>query len=247
MKIIFLGTSHGVQAVDRYCQSMLIETAQGSYIIDAGAPVMDCLIRLSYDLKKIKGVFITHLHSDHTDGLLGLISLANWYYKEMKFDVFLPEQGGIEGVGAYLSAVFKNSPNYPNDRIHMHLVEEGVIYEHNGMKITAFPTGHMEHYNRPAYGYLLEAEGKKLYISGDLNGGRIDYPEFLNTEPVDTFVVECAHFSAESLVEKLRNCKAKYVMPVHVWTLDKYDTIKNHAEEFSFRLEYPVDGDCFEI
>ena len=83
-------------------------------------------------------------------------------------------------------------------------------------------SGHMEHYNRPAYGYLLEVKGKKLYISGDLNSGRIDYQEFLNIEPVDTFVVECAHFSAECLVEKLRSCKAKCEMPVHIWALYKY-------------------------
>lgn len=247
MKIIFLGTSHGVQAADRYCQSMLIETVRGSYIIDAGAPVMDCLIRRSYDLKRIKGVFITHLHSDHTDGLFGLMTLANWYYKEMKFDVFMPEQGSIDGVGAYLSAVFKNSSDYPNDRIHMRLLEEGIVYEDNSMKITAFPTGHMEPYNRPSYGYLLEAEGKKLYISGDLNGERIDYPEFLDKESVDAFVVECAHFGAEQLVEKLRGCKAKCVMLVHVWTLDKYDTIKSHTAELPFNLECPEDGDCFDI
>ncbi len=247
MKIIFLGTSHGVPAKDRYCQSMLIETEEGSYIIDAGAPVMDCLLRLSYDLKKIKAVFITHLHSDHTDGLFGLLSLASWYYKEMDFDVFIPEQSGIEGIDAYLSAVFKKSPNYPNNRVRLKLVEEGYTYKDGEMKVTAFPTGHLEHYNRPAYGYLLEAEGKRLYVSGDLNGGRIDYPEFLNEEKVDTFIVECAHFDAERLVEKLKNCKAKCVMPIHVWTLDKYDVFKKHEEELPFRMEYPKDGDCFEI
>ena len=247
MKILFLGTSHGVQEVDRYCQSMLIETEQGSYIVDAGAPVMDCLIRMSYDLKKIKAVFITHLHSDHTDGLLGLMSLSSWYYKEMDYDIFLPEQDGIDGITAYLSAVFKKSPNYPNDRVRMHLIEDRNVYQDDNIKVTAFPTGHMEHCNRPAYGYLLEAEGKRLYISGDLNGGRIDYPEFLDEEEVDAFVVECAHFTAEGLIEKLRDCKAKCVMPVHGCLREKYHIFRSHEAGLPFRLEYPKDGDCFEI
>ena len=55
----------------------------------------------------------------------------------------------------------------------------------------------MEKDHRPAYGYLLEADGGRLYVSGDLNAEKIDYPDFLNTDPVDLFVVECAHFSAE--------------------------------------------------
>ena len=127
------------------------------------------------------------------------------------------------------------------------MVEKGCFYQDDHIKVTAFPTGHIEHVNRPAYGYLLEAEGKKVYISGDLNGERIDYPEFINEETVDTFVVECAHFPAEKLIAKLQSCKAKRVMPVHVWKQDKYDIFRAAEKELPFRMEYPNDGDCVEV
>ena len=61
MQIRFLGTSHGVPMPERFYQSMLIETDNGnSYLVDAGAPVMDLLVRLNYDLTRVKAAFITH-------------------------------------------------------------------------------------------------------------------------------------------------------------------------------------------
>ena len=45
------------------------------------------------------------------------------------------------------------------------------------------------------------------------NGETIDYPAFLEEEPVDAFVVECAHFPAERLAERLLSCKAEKVTP----------------------------------
>ena len=62
MKIKFLGTSHGVPLPERHYQSILIETDNGDYLFDAGAPVMECWIKEGYDLTKLKSVFVTHVH-----------------------------------------------------------------------------------------------------------------------------------------------------------------------------------------
>lgn len=55
-----------------------------------GAPISDILIRCKYPLSKLKAAFITHVHRDHISGLINLLDLANWYYKDM--DVFLLEK-----------------------------------------------------------------------------------------------------------------------------------------------------------
>ena len=54
MKITFLGTSHGVPAADRYCSSAMIEVNGSVYLIDAGAPVIDLLIRQALKAYKHK-------------------------------------------------------------------------------------------------------------------------------------------------------------------------------------------------
>ena len=53
MKITFLGTSHGVPAADRYCSSTMLEINGARYFIDAGAPLIDILLRRGVDLNKV--------------------------------------------------------------------------------------------------------------------------------------------------------------------------------------------------
>ncbi|MBR6321249.1 MAG: MBL fold metallo-hydrolase [Lachnospiraceae bacterium] len=241
MKITFLGTSHGVPAKERYCQSMLVENGENAYLIDAGAPVIDLLLRMNFDLKRLKAIFITHMHGDHISGLQAIMDLASWYFKDMDFDVYLTEKERTECLEALLDS-------YPNERVRRHLITGGgPVYEKDGMKVTAFPTTHMEARNRPAYGFLLETADQKLYISGDLNGEKIDYPDFINEDPVDLFVVECAHFAAEALCEKLQCCAAKTTAVIHTFPLDKYDVLKAAGGSLPCKLLLPEDGDIVEI
>ena len=244
MKIDFLGTSHGVPSKERYCQSVLFTARDNGYLIDAGAPVMDLLIRRSYDLKKLKAVFITHMHTDHTDGLFRLLSLADWYYKKMSYDLYLPEQKGIDCI---MEVMKYHDPAFAADRLRFHRMQEGLVFENDDIRVSAFPTGHIRCFNRPAYGYLLEAEGKRVYLSGDLDAERVDYPEFLDEEETDVLIVECAHFPAARLLERLKTCKAKRVMVIHAGPEDELEKIRKAAGDFPFPLLLPNDGDCFDV
>ena len=87
MKLTFLGTSHGVPEGDRFCSSLLLEVGENAYLIDGGAPVADILIRKNYDFEKIKGIFTSHAHSDHTFGMLQFLSLCNWRYKNVNMEM----------------------------------------------------------------------------------------------------------------------------------------------------------------
>lgn len=241
MKITFIGTSHGVPEVNRYCQSILIETREKSFLVDAGAPVIEYLIREGYSLEQLNAVFISHMHSDHVAGLPHLLGLATWYFKGMKFDTYLPDQSGMD----YLCHAVTAKP-FPNDRVRLRLEEQGTFYRENGLQVTAFTTGHLEE-PRKSYGFLLEAEGKRIYISGDLNHEKIDYPEFLDEEEVDVFIVECAHFPAKKLLAKLKTCNAKNVMPVHVFPSEQYEVLQEGAKDMPFTMICPNDGDTFTV
>ena len=96
MKITFLGTSHGVPAADRFCSSTMIEIGEAVYLIDGGAPTGDLLIRNGINYDRIKAVFTTHIHGDHTLGMLGMLSLSNWKFRTSSYVTYLATEEGIE-------------------------------------------------------------------------------------------------------------------------------------------------------
>ena len=245
MKITFLGTSHGVPCANRFCQSMLIEFGESAYLVDAGAPVIDLLIRKNFDFKKLKAVFITHMHGDHIDGLLSLIDLSTWYFKETSYDVYLTEEEGISCFKNMIEMIFKNCAKFPEERIRFKLVDAGMVYKDENVEVTAVPTKHLAVWGgRPSYGYVIADKDKKIYISGDLDGNEIDYNEITEKEEIDAFIVECAHFMPDRLIEKLKKCVAKRVVLIHGYR----EEIKKYFDDFektnpSFELIYPNDGD----
>ena len=244
MKIKFLGTSHGVPMPGRHYQSILIETQNASYLVDAGAPVMDILINEQYDLNRIKAVFVTHAHADHMMGLLDMVTLTSWYYKNLSYDVYLPEERAIDGVRNFSSVMLFGEVS---DRIRYHVIEEGAFFDDGNLKVTAVHTAHMESCSNVAYGFMLEADGKKVYVTGDMHGSLKDFPTEYLCEPTDLFISECAHFPAERLIEKLADVNAKKIAVVHVYAVNKYEILAEYAQKSGKPLCFPNDGDVIEL
>lgn len=244
MKITFLGTSHGVPDTDRYCQSILIETGDSAYLVDAGAPVIDLLTRKGFDLKKIRAVFITHMHGDHIDGLLSFVDLSMWYYKEVSYDIYVTEEEGIPCFKNMLNMIHRNSMTFPDERLRFKLVDENFCYDDGNVIVKAVPTNHLSCCNRPAYGYVIEDKDKKIYVSGDLCADNIDYNDIADREELDAFMVESAHFEGARLIEKLKSCIAKKVMIIHGYRDEIADDFAEFEKtDIAFELIYPSDGD----
>ena len=237
MKIRFFGTSHGVPMPGRFCQSILFETEEGLYLVDGGAPVADLLIREGYDLTRLRAVFLTHQHSDHMLGLLHLLDLATWYFKEMRFTVYLPEENGPDFFRSTLS--FLEGPL--TDRIDYRTYTEGAVYAEEGLTVSACPTRHIA--PRPAYGFLLEYGENRVYVTGDMRGDLSDFPSELLSRPVDLLIPECAHCSAEDLFALCEETAAKTVSPVHVYPTAKYGILEERAKASRKSWAFPADGD----
>ena len=62
MKIVFLGSSHGVPEPNRKCSSALIEAGGSKYIVDMGTNAIEDLITRGIAAREIRAVFITHMH-----------------------------------------------------------------------------------------------------------------------------------------------------------------------------------------
>lgn len=240
MKITFLGTSHGLPDTDRYCSSILLEVGERAYLIDGGAPVADLLLRRGIPYGKIRALFNTHLHSDHILGSLPLLSLINWYYREATITAYLPEEAGCRLITDLL---ILSDGTFDADRVRLVPYDASFRYADGVIDLTPIPTRHMAGVGRPSYAFLIRAEGKAVLFSGDFCGDLSDFPEILYREPVDLFVTECAHFSVEALVDKLRGTdRPALCARVAVTHIHPMETKEPQIREAAQAVELPHAG-----
>ncbi|MBQ9773699.1 MAG: MBL fold metallo-hydrolase [Clostridia bacterium] len=246
MKITFFGTSDGIPRPGHFCTSTMIEAGGNVYLVDAGAPVIDLLLRHGKHPTEIKAFFNTHGHSDHLDGLTQLLTLCGWAYKTTSFDLFMPEQRIIDAFVSYKEALMGEA--FPLDRLRMQIFSAGVVYDDGVMKVTAIPTRHCE--PRPSYAFLLEAEGKRVLLSGDLSQflAKGDYPAIVSEEELDLFVCEMAHFGEEHILPYLEKCRAKRVMFNHYQPRKEADIARlAEPNRFPFPVSAAEDGEVVEL
>ena len=242
MKITFVGTSHGVPAKDRYCSCYMIESGGKIYMVDAGAPAAEMILRYDGDVYDFRALFTTHVHSDHTVGMLHLISLMNWYYKASSGSFFITEQNHIDATLRWLET--SGSGVFDKDRLHMELAHPGVVYEDENIKAEYIPTKHMPN----SYSVLITEGETRVLFGGDFSAWLTgaDVPK-ITEEEIDLFVCEMAHFTAEQITPYLEKCHTKKLAFTHVYPLQKYDDIEKMKGKYSFSIITPDDGDVIEI
>lgn len=246
MKIVFLGTSHGVPTAERACSAALIEVGGAIYYVDAGTAMTERTLAAGRRLENIRAVFNTHCHSDHILGAVHLVDLFNWYYKELSIDLYLPEQSVIDGIKGLVSATTRP---IDEERIRFHAVGAGEIYRDENITVSLYPTRHLECAGRPSFGVLIEGEGKRVYFSGDMSQwlAANDFPTEIVGSGLDLFVTEFAHFRAEHLLPHLDGIKAKAVAFNHVYPLESYEDIERIRGKYPFEIITPDDMTEIEI
>ena len=199
MRIVFLGSSHGIPEPNRRCSSALIEVGENRYFIDMGCQSIEDLINRNISPDSIKGIFITHMHGDHTNGLLSFLDISSWKFKTVDPVIFLPGQME-ESVNAIRGWVQCNG--VPLRDFRFQPVKEGALFDDGIIRVTAYRTKHIA----DAYAYLVEAEGKRVLFSGDLyRDPQEDFPVSVFSAPVDLAICESAHFFATAYLPILKD------------------------------------------
>ncbi len=223
MKITFFGTSHGAPELNRKCTSTLIEVGESRYFIDMGSQSIEGLVNRGIDVNTVKAVFITHMHGDHTHGLLSFVDLCGWYFKSSHPKIFVPCE--VEKIKSVIDEWFLLNGSVLRDNIEFFKVNEGVIFDDGTVKITAFKTMHCQ----SSFAYLVECEGRRVLFSGDLNHHpETDFPMSVFERPLDICVCESAHFEFTRLLPIFEGKDVKNIYFNHLYPprLNSFDEIK---------------------
>lgn len=176
LHIGFCGTGSPLPNRDRAAACTVVIADGKLFVFDMGGGSGNNLTMMGLPLDKIEGVWLTHLHSDHFEGL-GPFTLQRWAGTSAKtpLPVFGPE--GVNEITDGLNAAYRIDSTY---RIAHHgeavvppsgfgmtgtAISPGIVYDADGVKITAFAVDHDP--IKPAFGYRVDWKGRSVTISGD--------------------------------------------------------------------------------
>src|ERR671932_1909925 len=88
MRIVFLGTSSAVPTIERGLSSIALLRGKELLLFDAGEGMQRNFIRAGLGMNKKMKIFISHMHADHSVGLLGLLQTMALQGREKSIDIY---------------------------------------------------------------------------------------------------------------------------------------------------------------
>jgi len=173
LKVTLLGTGNPRPVMSRFGPSILVEAGTQKLIFDCGRGATQRLYQLKIPFTAVTGLFLTHLHSDHTVGIPDLW-LTGWAMgRDTPLLVWGPE--GTKAMMQHLQEAYAFDIHIRRDvdtklpgagvEVVAKDIEEGVVYNRAGVKVTAFLVDHGE--IKPAFGYRVDYGGHSVTLSGD--------------------------------------------------------------------------------
>lgn len=172
MRVILLGTGGPELTQNRAGYATLVEAGGQTLLFDAGRNVLQRLYESKIKATDVTRVFFTHLHSDHIEGLPGLW-MTSWFLlgRDKPMHVWGPRGTAdmIKGMQTMFQFDMTHRVNRFNDirnlKITVTEIKDGVIYDHGGVRVTAFSVWHGD--GNPAFGYRIDYRNRSVVLSGD--------------------------------------------------------------------------------
>jgi len=167
--VALLGTGTPNPRPDRFGPSTLVEAGPEKLVFDCGRSCTTRLWQLKIPVGTVK-LFVTHLHSDHTVGIPDLWLtgfLSNPYGRRTgPFRIWGPK--GTVAMMTHMREAYDADIliRKPKDGYEIEAKDftEGVVYDENGVRVTAFKVPHGD---VDAYGFRIDYRNHSVVISGD--------------------------------------------------------------------------------
>ncbi len=176
IRVTLLGTAAGPPVrLNRYQMSTLVEAGGERLLFDCGRGTTLRLTQAGIPIGEVDKLFLTHLHSDHIVDIPDLYLSAWAARSQRKFPLEIWGPAGTHAMMENLQKAFAFDIHIRRDvdehfsaegiKAISHDISEGVVYEKNGVKVTAFLVDHGP--VKPAFGYRVDYSGHSVVISGD--------------------------------------------------------------------------------
>jgi ribonuclease Z len=172
-QIILLGTGTPYPDPNASGPATAVVVGKRVFLFDAGPGVMRQMNAAGLPISGPEAVFITHLHTDHTLGYPDLI-LTSWIMRRVwPLPVYGPT--GLRRMTRHLLAAYAEDIQVRTEglereiagayRVKVSEIKSGVIYERDGVRVTAIAVLHGSW--KEAYAYRIDTPDRSIVISGD--------------------------------------------------------------------------------
>ena len=274
-QVVMLGTGTPNADPDRAGPAVAVVVNDVPYVVDAGPGVVRraaAAARIGVkglSVEKLRRLFITHLHSDHTVGLPDFIFTPAVLERDAPLEIYGPP--GTKRMTDLLLKAFAEDiairlkglePAMPRGYdVRTQDVKTGVIYKDANVTVKAFAVNHGSW--KHAYGFRFEAPDRVVVISGDCapsksvieacNGCDVLVHEVYSTTGFARRPPEWQryhsnfHTSSKELAEIATKAKPKLLVLYHqlLWGATKEQLLEEIGKGYSGKVAFGNDLDVY--
>jgi len=176
LAVYLIGTGGPELTPDRQGPATLIEV-DGQYLLfDVGKGALDGIYSARLPPREVTKIFLTHLHSDHIEGLPSLW-ITPWFLlgRKTPLEVWGPlgTSAMVDGMRAMYGHDLQNRSNAVFKReyldIKVNQSSGGTVYSQGGIDVKAIPVEH--HDGNPAFAYRVDTRQGSVLMTGDATLG----------------------------------------------------------------------------
>jgi len=227
-----------------------------AFIFDAGTNGSQNLGPMGFPTGRVEEIFLTHLHSDHLDGL-GQMLLGTWINSGRTSPTKVSGPIGTAQIVDGFNMAYQIDSTYRTAHHGTKVANPAtfgatareidlsggtkVVYDKDNVKITAFNVSHAPVH--PAFGYRIDYKGRSVAISGDT---KYDPNIALASKDVDVLFHEALNMEIDA-AKTAKQAGASDLVLYHIVPMLPSDAlipifVRGASDEFDGKITVSEDG-----